>query len=167
MASTADSIPSDGYAPLGDVPTLAVVDHLHKYFVPLDTFLASNPQYQAVVVSACIVVANTSISTDAPNLPQEPNLLLVQRAATERGFPNCWEVPGGSVNHEDIDIIRGLVREVKEETGLRVKEVFGEIEPAIEFTTGRGTRMKRWLKLSFVVKVDMQHTSLDGELKRR
>lgn len=64
---------------------------------------------------------------------------------------------------EDASLLDALVREVKEETGLDVTEIVGEVEPAIEFTTGKGKWMKHWLKLSFVVKVDAQNTSADGE----
>jgi 8-oxo-dGTP pyrophosphatase MutT (NUDIX family) len=73
-------------------------------------------------------------------------ILLVQRAAREKVYPGCYELPGGSViafllslraltensSHvEDSDktILDAAVRETVEETGLIVSNIAGEIPP--------------------------------------
>ncbi|KAG9244860.1 hypothetical protein BJ878DRAFT_420486, partial [Calycina marina] len=50
-------------------------------------------------------------------------ILLIKRASTDYS-PDLWEPPGGSVDAEDESILHAVVREVWEETGLRV-ESFG------------------------------------------
>ncbi|KAJ5041261.1 uncharacterized protein L3040_005809 [Drepanopeziza brunnea f. sp. 'multigermtubi'] len=52
--------------------------------------------------------------------PAQSQLLLLQRAATDHA-PGVWEVPGGGVEPaEDATVLHAVVREVFEETGLRV-----------------------------------------------
>ena len=46
--------------------------------------------------------------------------LLLLRSAGEK-FPNKWDLPGGHV-HEGEDPKDGLIREVKEETGVTLEE---------------------------------------------
>ena len=45
--------------------------------------------------------------------------LLIQRALTSRGNPGFWDLPGGKLDPgEQFDV--GLLREVREETGLPI-----------------------------------------------
>jgi len=76
--------------------------------------------------------------------------LLVQRAATERGFPNLWEIPGGSAEEDDPTILHSVAREVFEETGLRLTRFVRAVGDGIQFTTGR---QKTWMKLTFEIEV--------------
>ncbi|KAJ2024598.1 hypothetical protein H4S03_009080, partial [Coemansia sp. S3946] len=48
-----------------------------------------------------------------------PSVLLVQRAAHERSYPNEWEIPGGHVDPGE-SILESLSREIYEETNLVV-----------------------------------------------
>ena len=114
--------------------------------IPLRTFLSQNKQYTNIVVSSFVFASSTS---PAPN----PRLLIVQRAASERGFPNLWEVPGGSCEVSDPTILHSLARETFEETGLRLTRFCRQIGSGIEFVTGYGAREKRWCKLSFEIEV--------------
>lgn len=47
------------------------------------------------------------------------SVLLLQRAATERYYPNIWELPSGKVEPEDATLLDAAARECMEETGLR------------------------------------------------
>ena len=55
-------------------------------------------------------------------LLKQGKVLLVQRAASEKVLPNLWELPSGKKKAEET-IWQALVREFKEETGLKVKIV--------------------------------------------
>lgn len=52
-------------------------------------------------------------------LNHENKILLIKRAAHDSN-PNLWELPGGGLNHGE-NPEGGTIREVLEETGLRVK----------------------------------------------
>ncbi len=82
-----------------------------------------------------------------------PHLLLVQRAANERSYPNKWEVPGGSCEASDPTVLHSLARETFEETGLRLTKVTRQIGSGVDFVTGYGARTKSWCKLSFEIEV--------------
>lgn len=56
-------------------------------------------------------------------------ILLVQRAAHEKVYPGCYELPGGHVEDSDKTILDAAVREVTEETGLIVSNIVGEFSP--------------------------------------
>ncbi len=103
-----------------------------------------------------------------------PQILLIKRASTDF-YPNVWEIPGGSVEPTDASLLSSVVREVWEETGLRVtsfqsqvwdrkagakvmggangeEQVVGQVPgiAEVEFLGGRG---ERWGKLNLVVGV--------------
>jgi len=92
-----------------------ISDGLIHLSIPLKSWKDSNPQYYALVVGGIIFRIS-------PTSPGETEVLLLQRAAAD-WFPNTWEPPGGTVDLEDETILHGLVREVWEETGLRIKRV--------------------------------------------
>ncbi|KAJ2841625.1 hypothetical protein J3B02_005831 [Coemansia erecta] len=58
---------------------------------------------------------------------KHPSVLIVQRSAEERSYPNEWEIPGGHVDSGET-IIEAVQREVFEETALVVTEVVSEFE---------------------------------------
>lgn len=123
---------------------------LKALIVPLKKFLDGNqgrPKYDHLVVGACIFAPPTP---DHPN----PRILLVQRAATERAFPNLWEVPGGSAEYSDPSILHSVARETFEETGLRLTRVVRQVGDGIVFTA-RGN--KNWIKLLFEIEVAELH----------
>jgi len=49
-------------------------------------------------------------------------LLVVKRASDDIQKPNIWEIPGGRLNLGEDPFI-GLIREVKEETGLYITPI--------------------------------------------
>lgn len=125
---------------------------LHHLAIPLPTFLSQHKQYTNLAVGSFIFASSTSPAS-------APRLLIVQRAASERGFPNLWEVPGGSCEVSDPTILHSLARETFEETGLRLTRFCRQVGSGEEFVTGYGAREKRWCKLSFEIEV----AEIDGD----
>ncbi|PWW73291.1 hypothetical protein C7212DRAFT_217974 [Tuber magnatum] len=82
--------------------------------------------------------------TNAP-----PRLLLVRRAVGEPSFPGLWETPGGGVEPYET-ILDGVVREVKEETGL----VVGRITRCYDVYNFRGRSGKAIRKWQFEVEIE-------------
>ena len=64
--------------------------------------------------------AKDSDSVSKAVIIKEDGALLLLRSAGEK-FPNKWDLPGGHI-HEGEDPKDGLIREVKEETGVTLKE---------------------------------------------
>ncbi|CAD6567318.1 MAG: hypothetical protein ASARMPREDX12_000209 [Alectoria sarmentosa] len=120
---------------------------LHHLAIPLPTFLSQNKQYTNLAVGSFIFTSSTTSRASAPRL------LIVQRAASERGFPTRWEVPGGGCEVSDPTILHSLARETFEETGLRLTRFRRQVGSGEEFVTGYGAREKRWCKLSFEIEV--------------
>ncbi|KAL7919602.1 NUDIX hydrolase domain-like protein [Trichoderma austrokoningii] len=88
------------------------------------------------------------ISTAAFIFDAQNRVLLVQRAAHD-SMPNKWEAPGGAVDPEDVSILHGCAREVREEAGLvarRMKRLVteGKVEEKDKgsvFTNRTGTKI--------------------------
>lgn len=104
-----------------------------------------------LAVGACIF---------APNHQGPSRVLLVQRAATERGFPNLWEVPGGSSEFSDPTVLHSVAREVFEETGLHLTKFVTDVGKGQEFRT---SPKKLWLKLSFEIEVAEINNLSEGD----
>lgn len=51
--------------------------------------------------------------------PNNEKILLGKRNANDRAFPNAWCLPGGKVD-EGEDVMMGIIREVFEETGIKI-----------------------------------------------
>ena len=49
-------------------------------------------------------------------------LLVVKRASDDIQKPNIWEIPGGRLNPGEDPFI-GIIREIREETGLYIKPI--------------------------------------------
>ena len=113
---------------------------LTAFTVPLSTFISTHPSYTNFVIGSFIFS------------PSHKQLLLLQRAPTERAFPSKWEVPGGSIELSDPTILHSAARETFEETGLRMTRVVRQVgDEGVEFTTEGGS--KRWLKMSLEIEV--------------
>lgn len=120
-------------------------DDLVHFSVNSQAYLQRHTQYQQLAVGALVFHGN--------------RMLLVQRATTERAFPNRWEVPGGSVDLEDETILHAVARELLEETGLHAVAVVHEVGTGVTF----GTAETRWLKLAFEVVVAEQEAKIETE----
>ena len=54
-------------------------------------------------------------------------LLVINCAEKDVGFPNLWTVPGGHLEHRGT-VKEAVEKEMHEETGLEVKGVLGEFD---------------------------------------
>ncbi|CAO2652968.1 Nn.00g023790.m01.CDS01 [Neocucurbitaria sp. VM-36] len=130
-------------------PSLSYPSSLQEYAVPEQEFLRQHPEYHILCTGT--VVFNT-----------EGKLLLVQRAAEEKAFPNFWEIPGGKVDDTDETILHAAARELKEEAGLEATRVLGKV---FQFTFSEewpGRPTTTWLKLIFEMEVrDSANVVLD------
>lgn len=142
---------------MSSIPEEAVVKihispDLQAYACPPSTYLSSHSQYSTLGVGAFIFAH----ASDSPPLPTSPRLLIVQRAATETGFPNLWEVPGGGVESSDPTIFHSVARETFEETGLKLTRIIREIGDGNVFPTRSGKLCK---KFNFEIEVATTHDS--------
>jgi len=61
------------------------------------------------------------VSQKAVILNEKGKFLVIHRTTTAPSNPNKWDLPGGDLDFGE-DAIMGLTREVKEETGLEIKD---------------------------------------------
>ena len=134
-------------APSGTEQTLeySVDLSLHRFGVPYKTFLSSIPYDSSRVTYHWVVVS-------AVVFDLQDRILLIQRSATGF-FPGRWEVPGGGCEEEDKSIIDSMVRELREETGLKAVSVGPAIGEGYHFPVGSG---RTACKYSFLVEVVSQ-----------
>ncbi|KAJ1672568.1 hypothetical protein EV182_006924, partial [Spiromyces aspiralis] len=129
-----------------------VAPHLLKYQVDeptyLDSLLKGSTGAQGAAGDSalpCRIVIGAAISASGTDV------LVVQRAANERSFPNQWELPGGHCDPGET-ILETVVREVKEETGLEVLSIddeFVSFDYSTQFESGGAITRQ----LNFVVRV--------------
>jgi len=74
-------------------------------------YYSSNKRYKSSV----------SLSAVAVVVDSQNRVLLTRRAERMRTFPKAWVMPGGGIDSGE-SILEGVVREVKEETGLDVSQ---------------------------------------------
>ncbi|OGJ20411.1 hypothetical protein A3K73_00160 [Candidatus Pacearchaeota archaeon RBG_13_36_9] len=63
---------------------------------------------------------NFRLSVKAFIVDKNNNLFLMKRASNDAQKPDIWEIPGGRLDLGE-DPILGLMREIREETGLYIK----------------------------------------------
>ncbi|KAJ3939136.1 uncharacterized protein N0V96_010577 [Colletotrichum fioriniae] len=90
------------------------------------------------------------------------NILLLKRNSDEKHYPGIFEIPGGKVDATDSNIGDAIVREVAEETQMKVLDITTPLS-RIRYTTqklegiptGQEKIVKRHaLQLSYVVMVE-------------
>lgn len=66
-------------------------------------------------------------------IEKDGKFLVLHRAKTDGYMPGFWDIPGGTIEFGE-DIKKALTREIKEETGLKVK--IGKIVSAYGYQSG-------------------------------
>ncbi|KAF2684532.1 hypothetical protein K458DRAFT_418096 [Lentithecium fluviatile CBS 122367] len=113
---------------------------LQEYMIPEKEYFKQHPEYQALCTG--IVVFD-----------KQGKLLLVQRASTEKAFPDFWEIPGGKVDDTDETLLHGAVRELKEETGLEATRIVRKVSEFWFDDRKVDGRVPRWVKHIFEMEV--------------
>ncbi|KAK3296249.1 uncharacterized protein B0H64DRAFT_442571 [Chaetomium fimeti] len=160
--------------PQDQPPTLEHDPSLEAFNIPVQDWLAANPEHQLIV--SAIVSLPSSFPSFNPNQPRpqppqeddekEERTLLLQRAPTDQD-PLTWEHPGGGCNpHETL--LQAVARELAEETGLVARRVAGLVttldipEPGFdEVKRGRGVR-GWWRLFCFLVEIQVE---VEGEVE--
>lgn len=62
------------------------------------------------------------VSQKAIIFNEEGKFLTLQRTNTAPSNPNKWDLPGGNLDFGE-DTIKGITREIKEETGLKIENI--------------------------------------------
>ena len=88
---------------------------------------------------------------------RDGKVLVVKRAEHDT-LPGMWELPGGSVD-EGETIIDGAVRELFEETGLRVKDFLAEFE-GMDYVSSKNINVRQ---INYLVDVYESEIKLDPE----
>ncbi|MCJ1405908.1 hypothetical protein MMC11_009139 [Xylographa trunciseda] len=127
--------------------SISIPPQLQRHNISLSGFLEKHQSYDTLAVGAFI------FSPSRLSSPPIPRLLLIQRAATERSFPNLWEIPGGGSEPGDPTILHSVAREVFEEVGLHLTRFVRHVGKGEEFKVGSKNEPKRCLKLSFEIEV--------------
>ncbi len=90
---------------------------------------------------------------------QDGKLLVVRRSSNDEDLAGEWELPGGGVDDGET-IEQGAIRELLEETGLKVNEILGTFE-GFDYTTPKKPKARQF---NFKVSVrpgDIQLTEHD------
>ncbi|KAJ9158191.1 hypothetical protein NKR19_g3587 [Coniochaeta hoffmannii] len=115
---------------------------LEEFSVPMETYLSTHPQYDAIA-TGCLVFWSPSSSPSVPRL-------LIQKRSAHDSMPGRWEIPGGGCDCEDETILHGAARELWEESGVVAARVVGKVGGEHVFFSRRGMRI---CKVNFEVEV--------------
>lgn len=76
-------------------------------------------------------------------------ILILKRSSEEDVFPDLWDIPGGTLEDgEDPEV--GVKREIKEETGLDIKEM----SLFYSMSNIDTTKNKQFIRLEFIAQYD-------------
>lgn len=127
---------------------------LESWNVPAKEWLTKHQREWYHLVAGCVVFNPVG------------KVLLVQRASHDF-MPDKWEIPGGSVDNEDVTILAGAARELWEEAGLVATRFAYVVPEGPEQDPGQlwvtsGTTV--WCRFSFVAEVeDWENVRLDPD----
>ncbi|KAK0619116.1 NUDIX hydrolase domain-like protein [Immersiella caudata] len=98
------------------------------------------------------------LCTNVAVFDEKGQLLLVQRANHDYWMPGKWEIPGGSAEVEDKNVLFSAARELWEETGLvatGIKRLIADGEvPEMGYVFRDEIRGIRFCRFSFEVEVE-------------
>jgi 8-oxo-dGTP diphosphatase len=87
-------------------------------------------------------------------------VLMQKRSDKVSNFPNTWTFPGGRVD-ENEDFLTAAIREVKEETGIVVKE--DSIKLKVSAINHHQDKNQVWIVMAFLVILDSEQKIISCE----
>lgn len=94
------------------------------------------------------------VSQKAILFNKKGKILTIRRSKTAPSRPLNWDLPGGDLDFGE-DAKEGIIREIKEETGLRVQNL-----KAIDVISGFNDKNEFWVTICYAV----QPTTFDVKL---
>ena len=91
---------------------------------------------------------------------RDGKVLLLKRSETSKKFPGYWIGPGGHVD-ENEDILTAAIREVEEETGVKVGDA--EIKLKAIAIGNHSDRGETYLVHYFLIRLDSDQTIIDSD----
>lgn len=77
-------------------------------------------------------------------------VLLLQRGANEKVYPNLWELPSGKKEFGE-EVVEALKREFREEAGLSVEPV--RVISFFDYTVRKGGENRETTQINFLVRL--------------
>ena len=87
----------------------------------------------------------------------EDKILILHRTSKAPSNPNNWDLPGGDLDYGE-DVVTGIIREIKEETGLICKE----IKP-FDVESHIGENGEFWVTIAYKCKYESGNIKLSFE----
>jgi 8-oxo-dGTP diphosphatase len=100
---------------------------------------------------------NTGVSQKAIIFNQEEKILILRRSGTAPYGALTWDLPGGDLDYGE-NAIKGITREIKEETGLNVKEL-----KAFDVESHVNNKREFWVTIAYICKTDSDNVNLSYE----
>ena len=98
-----------------------------------------------------------AISQKAIIFNKEGRILTLYRSKTAPSRPNTWDFPGGDLDFGE-DTTKGILREVKEETSLDVKEL-----TLFDVSSKINEKGEFWVTIAYKAKADSDKVILSFE----
>jgi 8-oxo-dGTP diphosphatase len=89
---------------------------------------------------------NIGVSQKAILFRGDGKFLTIRRSKTAPSRPLHWDLPGGDLNFGE-DTKEGIIREIKEETGIKVHDL-----EVIDAISGSNDRREFWVTICYVTK---------------
>ena len=97
------------------------------------------------------------VSQKAIIFNKEGKILTIYRSKTAPSRPNTWDFPGGDLDFGE-DATEGILREIKEETGLKIKELM-----PFDVASRINERGDFWVTIAYKAKTDSNKVILSFE----
>lgn len=97
------------------------------------------------------------VSQKAIIVNAEGKLLTIRRSKTHPLWPLYWDLPGGELDFGE-DSKKGIIREIKEETGLKVKDI-----SVFDVMSGLNDRNEFWVTICYTARSSKSKIRLSYE----
>lgn len=97
------------------------------------------------------------VSQKAILISKNGKILTIRRTKTAPSRPLHWDLPGGDIDFGE-DAQKGMLREIKEETGLKVKNL-----KVIDVISALNDRKYFWVTICYVAQATSQKVKLSYE----